>query len=103
PSAAAEKLGLQFVPLDQLLAESDFVSLHAALTPQTRGMIGEAQLRQMKPAGFLINTARGALVDEAALTRALSEGWLAGAALDVFTTEPLPPDSPLRSLPNVLL
>jgi phosphoglycerate dehydrogenase-like enzyme len=66
-------------------------------------MIGETQLRQMKPAAYLINTARGALVDELALVRALSENWIAGAALDVFTTEPLPAESVLRSAPNLLL
>lgn len=103
PSPAAEKLGVQFVSLDELLAQSDFLSLHAALTPQSRGLIGEAQLRRMKPTSLLINTARGALVDEAALVRALSEGWIAGAALDVYVTEPLPADHPLRRAPNVLL
>ncbi len=100
---AAEKLGVKFVPLDELLTQSDFISLHAASTPENRGLIGETQLRRMKKTAYLINTARGALVDEAALVRALREGWLAGAALDAFITEPLPPDSPLRSAPNVLL
>lgn len=103
PHPSPDSSGVEFVPLEQLLAESDFVSLHAALTPATHGMIGEAQLRQMKRSSYLINTARGALVDEAALMRALSEGWIAGAALDVFTTEPLPTQSPLRSAPNLLL
>src|ERR1051325_4051173 len=87
----AEKLGVKFVALDELLAESDFISLHAALTSQSRGMIGEAQFRKMKPGAFLINTARGALVDEAALVKALVDARIAGAALDVFKTEPLPP------------
>jgi phosphoglycerate dehydrogenase-like enzyme len=86
-----------------LLAQSDFVSLHAALTPQNRGLIGEAQLRKMKPDAYLINTARGPLIDEVALTKALKEGWIAGAALDVFTVEPLPKDNPLRTAPNLLL
>jgi D-3-phosphoglycerate dehydrogenase len=99
---AAEK-SVEFVSLEKLLAESDFVSLHAALTPATRGMIGEAQLRQMKRTAYLINTGRGALLDEAALVRALTGKWIAGAALDVFTAEPLPADSPLRSAPNLLL
>jgi phosphoglycerate dehydrogenase-like enzyme len=98
-----ENNGIEFVSLEQLLAESDIVSLHAALTPSTRGMIGEAQLRQMKRGGYLINTARGALVDESALVQALREGRIAGAALDVFTTEPLPADSALRTAPNLLL
>lgn len=99
----AEKLGVKFVSLDELLAESDFISLHAALTPQTRGMLGEQQFRKMKPGAFLINTARGALVDEIALNNALVENRIAGAALDVFATEPLPPESPLRSSPRLLL
>lgn len=103
PNPAAEALGMKYVPLDELLVESDFVSLNCALTPETRGMIGEAQLRRMKPSAFLINTARGALVDEGALVRACAENWIAGAALDAFVTEPLPGDHPLRMCPNVLL
>jgi phosphoglycerate dehydrogenase-like enzyme len=103
PNPAAEALGVKFVNLDTLLAESDFVSLHAALTPETRGLIGEAQLRRMKPGAYLINAARGAIVDEAALLRALRENWIAGAALDAFVVEPLPGDHPFRSAPNLLL
>lgn len=103
PNAEAEKMGIQFVSLDELLAQSDFVSLHAALTPQNRGLLGEAQLRQMKPTAYLINTARGALVEEAALTKVLQENKIAGAALDAFVVEPLPADHPLRTAPNVLL
>ena len=103
PSTDAEKAGIQFVSLDQLLEDSDFLTLHAALTPQTRGLIGEAQLRKMKPSAYLVNTARGAIVDEAALLRALREKWIAGAALDAFAVEPLPPDHPLRAAPNLLL
>jgi phosphoglycerate dehydrogenase-like enzyme len=102
-NAEAEKLGIQFVSMDELLAESDFISLHAALTPQNRGLIGEAQLRKMKPTSYIINTARGALIDEAALAKALHENWIAGAALDAFVVEPLPADHPLRKAPNVLL
>jgi len=94
---------IQYVSLDELLAESDFLSLHAALNAENRGLIGEAQLRRMKPTAYLINTARGALVDEGALTRALNEKWIAGAALDTFTLEPLPATHPLRSAPNLLL
>ena len=94
---------IHFAPLDQVLAESDFLSLHAALTPENRGLIGEAQLRQMKPSAYLINTARGPLINDEALTRALQENWIAGAALDVFATEPLPAESPLRAAPNLLL
>jgi phosphoglycerate dehydrogenase-like enzyme len=95
--------GIRSVTLDALLAESDFVSLHAALNDSSRGMIGEPQFRRMKSSALLINTARGALVDEAALAEALRAGRIAGAALDVFTTEPLPADNPLRSAPNLLI
>lgn len=94
---------MQFARLEELLEQSDFVSLHAAMTPENRGMIGEAQLRRMKPTAYLINTARGPLVDEAALVKALHEGWIAGAALDVFNTEPLPADHPFRTAPNLVL
>lgn len=103
PKPEAEKLGANFVSLDDLLAQSDFISIHAALTPETRGMIGEAEFRKMKPGVFLINTARGALVDETALVKALVEKQIAGAAIDVFATEPLPVDSPLRTTPHLLL
>lgn len=98
-----EQTGIQFVSLDELLSQSDFVSLHAALTPENRGLIGEAQLRKMKRDAYLINTARGPLIDETALARALKEGWIAGAALDVFVTEPLPKENPLRDAPNLVL
>lgn len=101
PNATGQNV--EFVSLEKLLAGSDFVSLHAALTPATRGIIGESQLRQMKRTAYFINTGRGALLDEAALVRALREKWIAGAALDVFTAEPLPADSPLRAAPNLLL
>lgn len=103
PSPEASRVGIKFVSLDELLAESDFLSLHASFSSASRGLIGEAQLRRMKPTAFLINTARGALVDEPALVRALQEGWIAGAGLDTFATEPLPPNSPLLLLPNVVL
>jgi phosphoglycerate dehydrogenase-like enzyme len=103
PCPGAESLGVKLTSLEELLAESDFVTLHAALTAETRGLLGEAQLRKMKPTAYLINTARGAIVDEAALIRALSEGWIAGAALDAFVVEPLPPEHPFRKLPNLLL
>jgi phosphoglycerate dehydrogenase-like enzyme len=102
-NSEAEKLGIKYVTLDELLSESDFISLHAALTPENRGLLGEAQLRKMKPTAYLINTARGALVDEAALVRLLSENRIAGAGLDAFGIEPLPADHPLRRAPNVLL
>jgi phosphoglycerate dehydrogenase-like enzyme len=103
PNADAVALGVQFVPLEVLLAQSDFVSLHAALTPESRGLLGEAQLRRMKPTALLINAGRGALLDEPALMRALRENWIAGAALDVFCEEPLPANHPFRTTPNLLL
>ncbi|MCX5825303.1 MAG: D-2-hydroxyacid dehydrogenase [Deltaproteobacteria bacterium] len=88
--------------LPELLAESDFVVLALPLTQETGGMIGEKELRGMKPTAFLINVARGAIVDEGALIRALEEKWIAGAGLDVFTREPLPPESPFYAMPNVI-
>ena len=91
------------VDLDTLLRESDFVSLHVPLTDDTRGMIGEHQLRAMKPTAYLINTARGRIVDQAALTRALHEGRIAGAGLDVTATEPISMDDPLLAAPNLTL
>ncbi len=95
--------GIEHVGLDELLERGDFVSLHVALTPSTRGLIGRAQLRLMKPTAYLINTARGPVVDENALVEALNEGWIAGAALDVFSVEPLSGDHPLRTARNALL
>ena len=88
--------------LHRLLAESDFVLITVPLIPETRELIGEAQLRAMKPTAYLINVARGGVVDEVALVRALKEGWIAGAGLDVFQREPLPPESELWALPNVI-
>jgi len=87
--------------LDTVLAESDFVSLHCPLTENTRGLIGERELGLMKPTAILVNTARGEIVDSAALARALSDGGLGGAALDVTDPEPLPPDDPLLRAPNL--
>ena len=87
----------------QLIEQSDYVILTAPLTPDTRGMVGEAELAVMKPDSVLVNIGRGPLVDEEALIRALSEGKIKGAALDVFHREPLPPDHPLYRLDNVLL
>jgi glyoxylate reductase len=91
------------VPLDELLERADVVSLHAPLTNETRGLIGEAQLRRMKPTAILVNTSRGPLVDSGALTRALAEGWIAGAALDVTDPEPVPDGHPLLAAPNLIL
>lgn len=102
PGVAAE-VGAEYVDWATLLAESDFVSLHAPLTPQTRGLIDGAALRQMKRSAILINTSRGPLVDQDALHEALREGVIAGAGLDVTVPEPLPPDHPLLTLPNCVI
>jgi glycerate dehydrogenase len=96
------------VPFDEVLAQADAISLHCPLTDETRGLIGEAELRAMKPSVLLVNTARGGIVDEAALIRALKEGWIAGAGFDVLTAEPPPEGHPmvdpaLLALPNFLL
>ncbi len=100
----AAALGVELAPdLDRLFRQSDFVSLHSALTPETRGMIGQHELRQMKPTAYFINTGRGELVHQASLVRALQEGWIAGAGLDVFEDEPLRADDPLTRLDNVVL
>jgi len=88
--------------LTDLLAESDFVVVALPLTKETRGLIGEGELRAMKPTACLINVARGAIADEEALVRALEEKWIAGAGLDVFVQEPLPPESRFYTLPNVI-
>jgi phosphoglycerate dehydrogenase-like enzyme len=95
--------GLTRVSLDALLAQSDIVSLHVPLTPQTRHLIGREQLARMKRGAYIVNTARGGLIDEAALLEALRRGHLAGAALDVFEREPMPRSHPLYELPNVVL
>ncbi len=99
----ARQSGVTLVDLPELLSSADFVSLHLRASPETKGIIGESQLALMKPTAILINTARGALVDEKALAEALQARRLAGAALDVFAQEPLPSDSPLRQLDNVVL
>jgi D-3-phosphoglycerate dehydrogenase len=103
PEAFIEEMGLSMVPLGALLAESDFVTLHCDLNPTSLRLVNEATLALMRPTAYLINTSRGPVVDEAALARALSEGRLAGAALDVFEVEPLPRESPLRTFENCLL
>jgi D-3-phosphoglycerate dehydrogenase len=101
PSRAAT-LGVELASLDRVLAESDFVSVHTPLTPETRGLIDARALGLMKPEAFLLNCARGGIVDEAALLDALTSGKLAGAGLDVFADEPVDPDCPLLALPNVV-
>lgn len=100
--ASAEGFGVELVSLSELLQRSDFVSLNASLSASGPPLLGEAELRQMKPSALLINTARGALVDEDALVRALNEGWIAGAALDVYAHEPPRSDHPLFELDNCL-
>ena len=102
-AATFQQLGVRACGLDELLETSDYLSVHTPLTVQTRHLLAEGQLRRMKPGAFLINTSRGAVVNEAALVRALQEKWIAGAALDVFEREPLPPNHPLLSMSNVIL
>ena len=102
-SAIADAAGAEVEPdLEALLRRADILSLHCPLTPETRGMIGEAQLRSMPPGALLVNTARGALVDEAALADALGSGHLGGAGLDTFALEPPDPTHPLFTLDNVI-
>ncbi|MEM1507304.1 MAG: D-glycerate dehydrogenase [Candidatus Bathyarchaeia archaeon] len=100
---AEKTLSAHYVDLETLLKESDFVTIHVPLTHQTRNLIGEKELRLMKPTAYIINTSRGAVIDEEALCKALREGWIAGAGLDVFVREPLPLDSPLINMKNVVL
>lgn len=94
---------VELVGLDALCRQADFVSMHAPLATETRGLFGEAQFRAMKPTAYFVNTSRGGTVDEAAMIRALREGRIAGAGLDVLETEPPDPGNPLLGLPNVLL
>lgn len=103
PSGRAADLDSESVDLDRLLRESDFVSLHSPLTDETQGLIGAEAIALMKPEAILVNAARGGLVDEEALGEALRAGRLGGAALDVYETEPLPADHPLRDAPGLVL
>jgi D-3-phosphoglycerate dehydrogenase len=98
----AKKAGVQYVDLKTLLRESDYVTLHVPLMPQTEHIIGEREFELMKPTAVLVNTARGGIIDEAALVKALKEKEIAGACLDVYEREP-PEGSPLLKLPNVIL
>ena len=100
--AAVEAAGVEWLDLDALLGRADFVTLHARLTPDTHHLIDEARLRRMKPTAFLVNVARGEMVDEAALVRALREGWIAGAGLDVYEREPAMAPG-LAELPNAVV
>lgn len=99
----ARQVGVDLVDLDQVISSADVISLHVPLTDETRGMIGEAAFDAMKKGVILINASRGGLIDESALAVALAEGRIGGAALDVYDVEPLPPDSPLRTAPNLIL
>ncbi len=106
PALTAERAaaaGAVSVPLDDLLKQADVVTVHVRLTPQSRGLLTREKLALMKPTALFVNTARAALTDEGALVEMLRDGRLWGAALDVYSEEPLPPDHPLRALPNVVL
>ena len=99
---AASELGVSLVDFETLLGRADFLSLHVPLTPETKGIIGPRELDSMKPSAILVNTCRGGVVDEKALHRALVDGGIAGAAIDVFEQEPVPADHPLLQLDNIL-
>src|SRR5205823_3011972 len=99
----AQTLGTRLTTLEEVLSESDFVSLHCRLTDDNRGLINRERLARMRPSAYLINVARGELIDQKALTEALQQRRIAGAGLDVFEHEPLPPDDPLTTLDNVIL
>lgn len=103
PSAGATALGAQWVEMDELLAQSDFVSLHIPLTPETRKLLGAVEFGLMRPTAILVNTARGGVIDQDALVDALRAGRIGGAALDVTDPEPLPVEHPLFGLPNVVI
>jgi phosphoglycerate dehydrogenase-like enzyme len=103
PAGLERQIGAAFVPFEECLAQSDILSLHLPLTPATHHLISRQELRRMKSSAVLINTARGPLVDEAALVEALQSRWIAGAGLDVYETEPPPKDHPLFHLENVIL
>jgi lactate dehydrogenase-like 2-hydroxyacid dehydrogenase len=97
------ELHARFVPLDELMSTSDAISIHLALTPASRGLIGSREIGLMKPAAIIVNTSRGAVIDERALFEALRDGRIAGAGLDVLEVEPTPPDNPLLDLDNVIV
>ncbi len=101
--ALAKDYGISLVDLPELLREADYVSVHTALTRETYHLLGERQFKLMKPGAYLINTARGAIIDEPALVRALQEKWIAGAGLDVFEQEPVDADNPLLKMDNVIV
>ena len=99
----AKKDGITLVSLPELLKESDFISIHTFLNEETRHLMGEKEFRQMKPTAYIINTARGPVINEPALIKALQEKWIAGAGLDVFEKEPVDPDNPLLKMDNVVV
>jgi D-3-phosphoglycerate dehydrogenase len=103
PAERAAALGVEILPLDEVMRQSDYISIHTPLTPETRHLINAEMLAMMKPTAYLINTSRGPVVDEPALIDALQNGVIAGAGLDVFEAEPLPTDSPLMQMENVVL
>ena len=103
PEEVERELGVEYVPLEKLLAEADIVTIHTPLTPETRGLMNRERIRMMKKGAILVNTARGKIVDLDALVEALKDGHLAAAGLDVFPEEPLPPDHPITKLDNVVL
>ena len=102
PASVAD-LGIELVDLDTLLPESDFVTISVPLSDNTRHLVGEQEIRKMKPTAYLINTSRGSTVDEQALIRALRENWIQGAGIDVFEQEPVDPDNPLLKMDNVIV
>ena len=98
-----KEAGVGYAGKDELFATSDIITIHVVLSPRSRGLVGAADLARMKPSAYLVNTARGPIVDEDALLAALREKKIAGAGIDVFSTEPLPTDHPLRKLDNVVI
>jgi D-3-phosphoglycerate dehydrogenase len=102
-SSLGSALGVEMVDLDTLLAQSDLITIHTALTPDNKHLLGIDEFRKMKPSAYLVNTARGGLIDEQALRTALERGYIAGAGLDVSEQEPLSSDSPLLDMENVIL
>ncbi len=103
PATTTPPAGVRLVPLEELLARSDIVSIHASLNSESRGMLDAGRVGLMKPGAVLVNTSRGGIVDEAALCEAIRDQRIAGVALDTFAREPLPADSPLRDIPNAIL
>jgi len=97
-----KELGVEFVPFEELLLKADIVTIHTPLSEETKGLIGEKELKTMKRTAILINTARGPIVDEAVLCKALKEGWIAGAGLEVYVNEPINADNPILTLENVV-